>query len=70
MLQGKYSLQPDLHNGHVIYKMHGHPHFIYYSNYYSRWVINQEVNERFTHIVSLMARDYFTVIFFRLILTF
>ena len=55
MLQGKYSLQPDLHNGHVLYKMHGHPHFIYYSNYYSRWVINQEINERFTHIVSLMG---------------
>ena len=55
LLQGKYSRQKDFHNGHVIYKMHGHPHFIYFSLFHGRWVINQEINERFTHILSLMG---------------
>ena len=53
MLQGKYSRDSELHNGRVIYKMYGHPHYIYYSLTYGRWVINTEINERFMAVSSL-----------------
>lgn len=67
MLQGKYVREPELYNDHVIYKMQGHNHYIYYSNVYQSWVINQDrekymeisENEKFSKKdVELKRRGY------------
>jgi hypothetical protein len=53
LLKGKYTKLNDLHNGRVIYKMHGHSHYIYYSGSIKKWMINQELHDSYSRIVSL-----------------